>query len=309
MTRLRRFSNFAGICAALTVSTLSGGCDQGAEARPSSVQNAEVIRGKPIRSDEPQPAEKPASVAADASPGPKAAEPAKAGSAGQSKSTNAAAVATGNTGSLDQPSDRPAPLAKPDLSSFTRPKKLPKDDKSPVGVPDKDRPDVLCVNFDDLASFEYDPYETVPPDLSSSSSKLDEKSTGATHKAAEDQQAGPSAEPPGQPVLNQQLPDRILALNKKKIMIQGFMVPIEFKRDAVRSFLLVRNQMMCCFGAMMGMNEWVLVQMDGEKKTSYVQDVPTTVIGELEVGEDFQNGMVMSIYRLRAFEVTFKGGR
>ena len=255
------------------------------------------------------PAEKRSPVAADTASNPKPAEPAKSDDDENSKASNPASAASGNAGSRSSANDLPAPLGKPDISSFTRPKKLPKDDKSPVGVPDKDRPDVLSVNFDDLASFEYDPYETMPPDLASSSTKLDGQGGDAPHKAAEDQQAGPSAAPPAQPVLNQQLPGRILALNKKKIIIQGFMVPIEFKRDAVRSFLLVRNQMMCCFGAMMGMNEWILVQMDGEKKTSYVQDVPTTVMGELEVGEDFQNGMVMSIYRLRAFEVTFKGGR
>ena len=133
----------------------------------------------------------------------------------------------------------------------------------------------------------------MPPDL------------GAGPKTAAQEYAGPPAEP----VKNAQIPQRVLALDKKKVIVQGFMVPIEFKRDSVRSFLLVRNQMMCCFGAMIGMNEWVMVQMDGEKRTTFVQDVPTVVYGELEVGEDIQNGMVMSLYRLRGLEVQFKGGR
>lgn len=188
-----------------------------------------------------------------------------------------------------------AASAKPDRASLVPAMKRSKDDKTPVGTPDKDKPEYLRVNFDELASYDYDPFEAVAPELGS-----------GTHKVVDDD-AGP--QPTAAPLKNSQIPERIMALDKKKIIVQGFMVPIEFKRDAVRSFLLVRNQMMCCFGAMIGMNEWVMVQMDGEKRTSYVQDVPTTVFGELEVGEDIQNGMVMSLYRMRGFEVQFKGGR
>lgn len=309
MAVVRKIKTLIGVSTALAVAAFCGGCDQGAAAKPTNGQASPVVRGSPIRSDAAEPPAREAPRADDASAGARPAERNAGAEPGPSKASEPPKINPGYTGSLDAAAEKPAPLAKPDISSFTRPKVLPKDDKTPVGVQDKDRPDILCVNFDQLASFEYDPYETVPPDLSSSSSKLSLEASTSTHKVVEDEIAGPDVKPPPQPVLNQQIPNRIMALNKKKIIIQGFMVPIEFKRDAVRSFLLVRNQMMCCFGAMMGMNEWVLVQMDGEKKTSYVQDVPTTVMGELEVGEDFQNGMVMSIYRLRAFEVTFKGGR
>jgi hypothetical protein len=275
------------------------GCDKPAAAG-AGAGTTSVVRGAPIN--------KP--VVATPSATPPAASPAPAPAPSADAPTAAASRAEPDTRTPASPdavtksantAERAAPdatngaaLAKPDRASLVPAMKRPKDDKTAVGTPDKDKPEYLRVNFDELASYDYDPFEAVAPDLG-----------GGTHKVVE-ADAGPQ---PAAPVKNSQIPERIMALNKKKIIVQGFMVPIEFKRDAVRSFLLVRNQMMCCFGAMIGMNEWLMVQMDGEKRTSYVQDVPTTVYGELEVGEDIQNGMVMSLYRLRGFEVQFKGGR
>ena len=298
----------AGSVAAIALA-LAGGCDKTATAGGSGGPTS-VIRGAPINKT------------ADATPAGKSAQPGNETSltlpnAGKESSVSAepapkppqptaATASPGTTVASPDIAKKPAPAAptatpgtsdasaKPDRASLRPAVKKSKDDKTPVGVLDKDRPEYLRVEFDELASYDYDPYEAMPPDL------------GSGPGAAAEEYAGPT---PTEVVKNAQIPQRIMALDKKKIIVQGFMVPIEFKRDSVRSFLLVRNQMMCCFGAMIGMNEWIMVQMDGEKRTTFVQDVPMTVFGELEVGEDIQNGMVMSLYRLKGFETQFKGGR
>jgi hypothetical protein len=86
------------------------------------------------------------------------------------------------------------------------------------------------------------------------------------------------------------------------------MMPIDINREnETRKFLLVRNRMACCFGAMTGLNEWILVQMD-PTPAKFVKDVPVVVYGTLEVGEDIKDGMVMSVYRMRGDEVGHSGG-
>jgi len=95
----------------------------------------------------------------------------------------------------------------------------------------------------------------------------------------------------------------IKALRGKKIAVQGFMVPLEFKKGTTRSFLLVRNQSLCCFGRMPAMNEWVKVEMVNEKRASFINDQPVTVYGVFDVGEEILHGNVASIYRMTSEQV------
>lgn len=159
--------------------------------------------------------------------------------------------------------------------------------EAPLGNPDPDRPEYLRLAFNDLAGFDYDPFEAGVPSL------------GATEPA----------EPVKPLAKNAQIPARILALNGKKAAVAGFMVPIEIRKDQAKSFLLVRNQMLCCFGVQIGFNEWVFVEMEGDQRATFVPDVLVRVYGVLEVGEDVQDGMVMSIYRMKANEVVHEGGK
>ncbi|GMU84705.1 MAG: hypothetical protein AMXMBFR47_45740 [Planctomycetota bacterium] len=163
-------------------------------------------------------------------------------------------------------------------------KQLP---SGPLGKPDPDRPDHLRLIFNELASFDYDPFEVGVPSLGSS----------------EPQPAGEKLEK------NAQIPKQILELNGKKVSVAGFMVPIEIKKDQAKSFLLVRNQMLCCFGVQIGFNEWIFVEMEGDRRATFVPDVLVWVYGTLDVGEDVQDGMVMSIYRMKAGEVVHEGGK
>ena len=101
-----------------------------------------------------------------------------------------------------------------------------------------------------------------------------------------------------------QIPAEIHALNGRKVVLQGYMVP--FKVDAegnVRKFLLVRNQNWCCYGVVPRMNEWVSVTLMNGLKTEVVQDVPLTVYGTLKVGEEIKDNYVVSVYRLEGERV------
>lgn len=108
--------------------------------------------------------------------------------------------------------------------------------------------------------------------------------------------------------LPQQIPEEVRALNGKKVQVGGFMVPVEFAKDNIRTFLLVKNRMMCCFGAAVSMNDWVYVTMKEGKSAEFHQDVLVKVSGVLEVGEKIEDGMVMSIYRLTGESIEYLSG-
>jgi len=96
-----------------------------------------------------------------------------------------------------------------------------------------------------------------------------------------------------------QIPESIKKLNGRKVSIRGFMLPVTQKDGRVTEFLLLKDQSLCCFGTMPQMNEWVHVIMTPGQSAPMVWDLPVTVFGTFEVGEVFENGVLMTIYRLR----------
>jgi hypothetical protein len=112
----------------------------------------------------------------------------------------------------------------------------------------------------------------------------------------------------GDGTVEDQIPAAIRALDGRKVAVRGFMVPIEFTRNETRSFLLVRNRMVCCFGMLVGLNEWIYVRMKEGRTARWLNDIPVTVYGTLAVGEDIRDGMVLSIYRMEGEEVLHQGG-
>lgn len=159
----------------------------------------------------------------------------------------------------------------------------------PLGAPDPVRQGYTRVSFNELASFEYDPFDAGVP----------------MHGATPDEAAAAIVTAPQDA---ERIPANVLALGGKKIALQGFMMPIEIKRNQVKSFLLVRNQMACCFGMMLGFNEWVFVRCAEDKPAEFVPDVLITAYGDFEVGEEISGGAVMSIFRMRCDEVLHSGG-
>ena len=93
-------------------------------------------------------------------------------------------------------------------------------------------------------------------------------------------------------------------LNGKKFAVRGFMIPFKVDGEDVTEFLLVRNQFACCFGVVPKMNEWIHVKMAKGKVAPYAVDIPITVYGKLDCGELIEKGVVMSLYRMEATEVT-----
>lgn len=134
----------------------------------------------------------------------------------------------------------------------------------------------LVVGFDVLASFDFTPptYDTMGADGKPAVKKGDE-----------------------------QIPERIKALHAQKVVVTGFMLPIKMDEGVVKEFLLVKDPMMCCFGVMPKINEWVVVRMTG-KGVPPLMDVPISFEGKLQVGELYDNGYLTGLYLLEAEKQT-----
>jgi hypothetical protein len=98
--------------------------------------------------------------------------------------------------------------------------------------------------------------------------------------------------------LGEQIPDSVRKLNKTKIAIQGFMLPVTLKEQRVTEFLLLKDQSACCWGVWPGLNEWIHVILPEGESVEHIADMPITVFGELLVGEYYEKEVLLGIYRL-----------
>lgn len=99
-----------------------------------------------------------------------------------------------------------------------------------------------------------------------------------------------------------QIPANVKSLNGKKVVIQGYFYPMDVENGGtIKDFLLLRNQIYCCFGDAVRINEWISVEMsDGKAIKADFTSRPVTLYGTLEVGEKFDNGCLLNLYRMKA---------
>lgn len=109
----------------------------------------------------------------------------------------------------------------------------------------------------------------------------------------------PTVDPKGAPPTGaDQIPAAVKAWDGKKAVITGFMLPTQMKEGRAVEFLIMANQMACCFGTIPAMNEWVVVRMPGGVPVT--QDVPISFYGVLKVGAMYDNGYMTGIYEMDA---------
>ena len=95
-----------------------------------------------------------------------------------------------------------------------------------------------------------------------------------------------------------QIPAQVKAFDAKQVTVTGFMLPVKMDAGLVTEFLLVKDPMMCCYGVMPKVNEWVVVKMVG-KGVPPLMDVPITFAGKLQVGQIYEGGYLTGLYLLR----------
>jgi len=104
------------------------------------------------------------------------------------------------------------------------------------------------------------------------------------------------------PIIKAKIPQAVKELDGHKVAISGFMLPLDDENGGTRKFILMRNQITCCFGGANRLNEYVVVTMNGPKPVPYDAS-PVTVRGTLTVGPEFEDGALNGIYQMAGDEV------
>jgi hypothetical protein len=117
----------------------------------------------------------------------------------------------------------------------------------------------------------------------------------------------PGEKPDPELVKKSMIPDEVKALNGRKIAINGFMMPIDQNQEGSKEFVLNGNVDMCGFGGPTAINQWIVVKYTGGGRVPYTH-LPMSVFGELEVGEEYRDGWLFSIYRMKAKAVSMPQG-
>jgi hypothetical protein len=98
--------------------------------------------------------------------------------------------------------------------------------------------------------------------------------------------------------VNAMIPPAIKALDGKKVRIEGFMLPTNWgNKGKVTNFLLMRNQISCCYGGPSQVHEFVTIRVQGKGVSSEMEST-ILVGGILHVGAIRENGQLVGIYRL-----------
>ncbi len=107
----------------------------------------------------------------------------------------------------------------------------------------------------------------------------------------------------GAPFERSMIPPSIEELDKKPIRIRGYILPASvFKQSGIDEFVLVRDNMECCFGPGAALYDCIMVKMEKGKTTEFTTR-PVAVKGKFEVEEfKFPDGTHYAIYKLTATE-------
>jgi hypothetical protein len=92
------------------------------------------------------------------------------------------------------------------------------------------------------------------------------------------------------------MPKRVKDLSGKKVLMTGFMLPIDEVQN-IKEFLLVQSLWSCCYGTPPDINGIVRVVMPKGKTTDYFFD-PVKVIGTFKVESTVMDGYCVDIYQL-----------
>lgn len=106
----------------------------------------------------------------------------------------------------------------------------------------------------------------------------------------------------GDPFERSMLGDKIEALDGKPVRIRGYILP-SFQQTGLTQFVLVRDNLSCCFGPGAAIYDCVIVEMKPGKSTDYSL-YPVAVEGSFAVREMLDpDGKAVAVYHLEGEQV------
>ena len=106
----------------------------------------------------------------------------------------------------------------------------------------------------------------------------------------------------GQAFKRSMLTDKVQEIDGSAVSLRGYILP-SFQQKGITQFVLVRDNMECCFGPGAALYDCVVVEMEKGKSTSYTVR-PVTVEGKFTVSELLgPDGTHLAIYHIRGLSV------
>lgn len=105
----------------------------------------------------------------------------------------------------------------------------------------------------------------------------------------------------GDPFERSLLTKKIEDLNGATIRIRGFMLP-SYQQKGITQFVLVRDNMECCFGPGAALCDCIMVDLKGTSTTFTVKPIAVEGVFKIEEFPD-PDGNVLAIYHLDATKV------
>jgi hypothetical protein len=102
---------------------------------------------------------------------------------------------------------------------------------------------------------------------------------------------------------DEQIPPDIKELDGKPITVQGYMVPIDFRKGGTNEFILVSVIPSCFFCQVPMPNQWIEVKMKNGDRVPYPGDGLITVAGTISVGALFEGEYFRNLYRMEGHQV------
>ena len=101
----------------------------------------------------------------------------------------------------------------------------------------------------------------------------------------------------------QRVPKRLREKSGNMVAIEGFMIPtVVDENNEVKEFLLLPDQMSCCFGQTPEANGWVVV--NAPKGVEVMMDRIIRVTGQLTVEERWDEEFFVGLYHMTCDEIT-----
>ena len=101
----------------------------------------------------------------------------------------------------------------------------------------------------------------------------------------------------------QRVPKKLRKISNTKVAIEGFMIPtIVDENNELKEFLLLPDQMSCCFGQTPEANGWVVVS--AEQGAEVMMDRIIRITGELAVEERWDEEFFVGLYHIVCDEIT-----
>lgn len=98
------------------------------------------------------------------------------------------------------------------------------------------------------------------------------------------------------------IPPEILALDGRRVTLDGFMQPVALSEGRITEFLLMRDRATCCFGGTPEIHHWMPVTTKAGLSWAKLGE-PVRVNGTLTVKEMRSQGVLVGIYSLHADSV------